>query len=66
MTPDDARRQLALRQNLATQLGTLTAKAHELGLHVTGHALHRAVQAVGYEMAGEIEAAGKAARGEQP
>lgn len=30
MTPDDARRQLALRQNLSTQLGTLAAKAHEL------------------------------------
>lgn len=55
---------LKVDRQFAAELGKMAAWAHELGLHVTGQALHRAVQAVGYEIAGEIEHAGKAARGE--
>lgn len=40
-------------------------RAHKLGLHVTGHALNRAKNALGWEVAGDVEQAGRAARGER-
>lgn len=42
-------------QNAETQ-------AHRDGFHVTAHALNRAKNALGWEMQGEIEEAGKASR----
>lgn len=52
------------QKDFANELVVMHAMAHALGLHVTGHALHLSVKAVGYEMAGDVETAGKAARGE--
>lgn len=50
-------------------LATLEAAeqtAHRNGFHVTAHALNRAKNALGWEIAGEVERAGEAARGQHP
>lgn len=41
------------------------SEAHRLGLHCTGHALNNAKNAIGWEIAGNIEAAGMAARNDE-
>lgn len=41
-------------------------QAHRDGFHVTAHALNAAKNCLGWEIAGEIELAGMAARGERP
>lgn len=40
-------------------------QAHRDGFHVTAHALNRAKNACGWEIAGDVERAGEAARGER-
>jgi hypothetical protein len=40
-------------------------QAHRDGFHVTAHALNRAKNACGWEIAGNIEQAGRAARDER-
>ncbi|HLL28509.1 MAG TPA: hypothetical protein VKT73_12775 [Xanthobacteraceae bacterium] len=51
--------------NLATKIQAIEHEAHQLGAHVTAHALNRAKNALGYEMAGDTVMAGKAMRGER-
>lgn len=46
----------AARQNFIHNLTEMHALAHHIGLHATGHALHKAVQIVGYEVAGHLDA----------
>lgn len=41
-------------------------RAHQDGFHVTAHALNRAKNALGWEMAGDVEQAGRASRDERP
>ncbi len=57
----DAHRKMAHRQ-LAAMIEKAEQLAHREGLHVTAHALNNAKNASGWEMAGDIEQAGKAAR----
>lgn len=54
----------ATHQMLLQELQEIETRAHRLGLHVTAHALNRAKNALGWEIAGNVEEAGKAARGE--
>lgn len=42
---------VSARRELCKQLPLIMNEAHALGLHKTGHALHEAVQAVGWETA---------------
>ena len=49
---------------LILDIQALESRAHRLGLHATGHALNSAKNAIGWEMAGEPEKAGMAARGD--
>lgn len=39
------------RKKFPVELALMMDKAHRLGLHETGHALHTAVQKVGWELA---------------
>lgn len=55
----------AARQQLVAEVQDLESRAHGLGLHVTAHALNRAKNALGWELAGNIEKAGAAARDER-
>lgn len=48
-------------QNMIQEIQELESRAHGLGIHVTGHALNRAKNALGWEIAGDVEQAGKAA-----
>lgn len=41
-------------------------QAHRDGFHVTAHTLNRAKNALGWELAGNIDMAGKASRDERP
>lgn len=41
-------------------------QAHRDGFHVTAHALNRAKNALGWEMAGDVKQAGAASRDERP
>jgi hypothetical protein len=52
----------AARQIMVQEIQELETRAHGLGMHVTGQALNRAKNALGWEMAGDMEQAGKAAR----
>jgi hypothetical protein len=54
----------AAKLNLVQQIQELESQAHHLGVHVTGHALNRAKNALGWEISGDIEEAGRASRGE--
>lgn len=47
-------------QQLIQDIQTLESFAHASGLHVTAHALNRAKNALGWEIAGDVEQAGKA------
>jgi hypothetical protein len=55
----------AERQNLVQDVQEIEDRARALGLHVTAHAINRAKNALGWEIAGNIEQAGKASRGER-
>lgn len=46
----------AARKCFIDELTELHSRAHRLGLHATGHAMHKAVQIVGYEVAGHLDA----------
>lgn len=52
----------AVRDNLVQELQELERRAHGCGLHVTAHALNRAKNAAGWEIAGNVEEAGRASR----
>lgn len=54
------------RQDFVEEVQALETKAHDLGLHVTGHALNRAKNALGWELAGDIEQAGRSALDQRP
>ena len=45
---------------LVGDIQALESRAHRLGVHVSAHALNRAKNALGWEMAGDIDQAGKA------
>ena len=53
------------QQNLLQDLQEIESRAHHLGLHVTAHALNRAKNACGWELAGDTEMAEKASRDER-
>lgn len=55
----------AAQQNMVQEIQDIETRAHGLGMHVTAHALNRAKNALGWELAGDIVQAGKAARGEE-
>lgn len=66
VTPKLARKiNQAARQNMVQEIQELETRAHGLGMHVTAHALNRAKNALGWELAGDVEQAGKAARDER-
>jgi len=58
-----ARREMA--NDLVRAIEIDEQRAHKLGMHVTAHALNRAKNALGWEIAGDIEQAGRAARDER-
>lgn len=45
---------------LVNDIQALESRCHRLGVHITGHALNRAKNALGWEMAGNAEQAAKA------
>jgi DhnA family fructose-bisphosphate aldolase class Ia len=49
------------QQNMIQEIQEIESRAHALGMHVTAHALNRAKNALGWEIAGDAEQAGKAA-----
>ncbi len=51
---------LASAQNMIQEIQELESRAHDLGMHVTAHALNRAKNALGWEISGNVEQAGKA------
>lgn len=53
------------RRQLLSELQEMEQRAHDLGMTITGHALNNAKNAAGWEMAGNSNAAGLAARGER-
>lgn len=57
MNPKD----LEVCRLLLGDIQALESRCHRLGVHVTAHAMNRAKNALGWEMAGDIEQAGKAA-----
>ena len=52
-------------EKIVAKLQELEQQAHHAGLTVTGLAINNALNACGWEQAGEIVMAGKAARGER-
>lgn len=62
----ELRRRNAAGSEIIAIIQSLENQAHLAGFHVTGHALNNAKNACGWERAGEIVRAGKAARGERP
>ncbi len=54
-----------LLNNLLDEIGRCEQRAHKCGALVTAHALNRAKNALGWEIAGDVEQAGKASRGER-
>lgn len=57
---------VAGRQNMIQDVEELEQRAHHLGMHVTARALNNAKNALGWEMAGDLISAGKAAEGKRP
>jgi hypothetical protein len=55
-----------LMDNLLTEIEACERRAHKCGALVTAHVLNRAKNALGWEIAGDIEQAGKASRDERP
>ncbi len=67
LTADDKRAiNRAAQQVLADEIEEIEQRAHRLGLHVTARGLNNAKNALGWEMAGDLLAAGKAVRGVRP
>lgn len=54
-----------IQQKLLEDILMLELHAGRLGMHVTARALNQARNALGWEMAGDILAAGRAARGQR-
>jgi len=54
------------QQVLCQEIEELEQRAGRLGMHVTARALNQAKNALGWEMTGDILAAGKASRGQRP
>lgn len=54
----------AARNVLVQDLQEVESRAHGLGMHVTARALNRAKNAAGWEIAGNIDEAARAARKE--
>lgn len=59
------RKQRIEAHTIVDELQTLETRAHQAGLTVTGHAINNAKNAAGWELAGNVEMAGKASRGER-
>jgi hypothetical protein len=51
------------RQSLAQEIGEMERRAYDLGMLITARALNNALNALGWEMAGNFAEADKAARG---
>lgn len=58
-------KKLAHGSDLLSHIEAAERQAHADGFHVTAHALNRAKNALGWEMAGDVEQAGKAARNDR-
>ena len=52
----------AKADKVVLELQALRSRAHDCGLHVTAHTLHRAMNAAGWEIAGDVVQAGEASR----
>lgn len=52
---------LAGCRNMIQQIQEIETQAHDLGMFVTAHAINRAKNALGWEIQGDIEQAGRAA-----
>lgn len=61
MKPD-----ISAKQQLLGEIEALEQEAHRIDAFVTARALNQAKNALGWEMAGNLLAAGKAARGVRP
>lgn len=48
---------LAAQQKLTIAVQALETEAHRLGCHIGAHSLNRAKNAIGWEMAGDLEQA---------
>jgi hypothetical protein len=64
MAKSVTKREISLKnradQQMIRDIQTLESFAHARGLHVTAHALNRAKNALGWEVAGDVEQAAKA------
>lgn len=60
-TADKAAIRRAGLEVMLEDIEEMEQRAHHLGAHVTAHALNRAKNALGWELAGNVEQAGKAA-----
>lgn len=56
---------MASGSGLLAHIEAAEQQAHRDGFHVTAHALNRAKNACGWEIAGDVERAGQAARDER-
>lgn len=54
-----------LLNNLLDEIGLCEQRAHKCGALVTAHVLNRAKNALGWEIAGDVEQAGRASRDER-
>lgn len=54
-----------LLNNLLTEIEACEHRAHKCGVHVTARALNRAKNALGWEIAGDVENADRASRDER-
>lgn len=52
--------------NLIANIERAEQEAHKAGAYITAQALNRAKNAAGWELAGNLEEAGKASRGVRP
>lgn len=59
---DHLRSARELQNDLIQVVQDAESRAHKLGLHVTGHALNRAKNALGWEIAGNIDQAATTAK----
>ncbi len=53
-------------RGLASRLVAIEQELHRLGMHATARATNRAVRVIGWEFTGDLVAAGKAARSDEP
>lgn len=54
-----------LLRNLLAEIGRCEQRAHKCGALVTAHALNRAKNSLGWEIAGDVEQAGRSSRDER-